>query len=99
MMGGDSEMSILETAKRLIGVMHLDESAIVFTKDRPGQDRRYAIDFTKMKTELGWTPSIGFDEGLHQMVDWYRKNEAWWRPIKNGAIYREWYKSQFGDLA
>lgn len=99
MMGGDSEMSILDTSKLLLGVMRLDESAITFAKDRPGQDRRYAIDFTKIKTELGWMPSANFEEGLRQMVDWYRKNESWWKPIKESAVYREWYKAQFGESA
>jgi dTDP-glucose 4,6-dehydratase len=97
MMGGDSEMSMLETARALVRVMNLHEEAITFTKDRPGQDRRYAIDFSKIKNELGWSPSVSFDEGLRQMVDWYRKNESWWRPIKESAAYREWYKALFGE--
>jgi dTDP-glucose 4,6-dehydratase len=97
MMGGDSEMSMLETARAVVRVMNLHEDVITFTKDRPGQDRRYAIEFTKIKNELGWSPSVNFEEGLKQMIDWYRKNESWWRPIKGSAMYREWYKAQFGE--
>lgn len=96
MMGGNSEMSMLDTAKTLLGVMGLSDSMIEFVKDRPGQDRRYAIDYSKIQRELGWQPSVTFDEGLRAMVEWYRKNEAWWKPIKENAQYREWFRKQFG---
>lgn len=95
MMGGDAEMSMLETAKTLIRVMGLSEDMITFIPDRLGQDRRYAIDYTKIKNTLGWTPTRSFEEGLRDMVNWYRRNESWWRPIKNSAAYREWYASTF----
>ncbi len=96
LMGGDAELSIRETALRLIKVMGVTEEMVQFIKDRPGQDRRYAIDFSRMKTELAWAPTLTFDQGLAHMVDWYRKNESWWRPIRQSSSYRQWYNLQFG---
>ncbi|MDP2631797.1 MAG: dTDP-glucose 4,6-dehydratase [Candidatus Uhrbacteria bacterium] len=98
MMGGDSEFSIAETARTLVRVMGLNDNMIVFISDRPGQDRRYAIDFTKIQNDLGWAPSLDFEQGLSQMVAWYRKNEDWWRPIKESSGYRRWFKQQFGSV-
>ena len=60
---------------------------ITFVKDRPGHDRRYAINASKIETELGWTPSITFDEGFDKTIAWYLDNEWWWRPLlKEGAF-------------
>lgn len=98
MMGGNSELSVLETAKTLLGVMGLTDNMLEYQKDRPGQDRRYAIDYSKIERELGWRPTRTFEEGLRDMVLWYRKNEAWWRPIRQGSAYREWFKQQFGRV-
>lgn len=97
MMGGDSELSMLETSQVLLKIMGYSDSVLTFVPDRPGQDRRYAIDYTKIQSTLDWKPSITFEEGLRVMVDWYRKNESWWRTIKASAAYREWYKGQFGE--
>lgn len=90
-------MSILDTAQALVRVMGLNENMISFITDRPGQDRRYAIDHSKIESELGWKPQFSFDQGLREMVEWYRKNEAWWRPIKDSSGYRRWYKDQFEE--
>lgn len=98
MMGGDSEMTIGQTAIQLVRAMGVNENMIVFIKDRPGQDRRYAIDFAKIKDQLGWTPSVTFDDGLRDMVAWYRKNEDWWRPVKESSGYRRWYRQQFENV-
>ena len=97
MMGGDAEYSIIDTAKLLLKVMGLSDNMLTFIPDRPGQDHRYAIEYNKIRERLGWTPSRSFEEGLIDMVQWYRKNEAWWRPIKESAAYRQWYKHQFGN--
>ncbi len=96
LMGGNAELSIRETAQRLVRTMGVTDDMIEFIKDRPGQDRRYAIDFSKVQTELGWSPTLTFDQGLAHMVEWYRKNEAWWRPIRQSSAYRQWYTLQFG---
>jgi dTDP-glucose 4,6-dehydratase len=64
-----------ETAKRLI----------TFVQDRPGHDKRYAIDSTKIESEFGWKPSVSFECGLRCTVDWYLANRTWWEPIINGV--------------
>ena len=65
-----------------------------FVDDRPGHDRRYAIDATKMKRELGWTPKHHFDEALRATIRWYQENESWWRAIKSSE-YRTYYDLQY----
>lgn len=97
MMGGDAEMSILETAQTLINVMGLNQNMLVFIQDRLGQDRRYAIHHGKIKNDLGWEPARTFEEGVRDMVEWYRKNEQWWRPIKDSSAYKQWYSGQYGS--
>jgi dTDP-glucose 4,6-dehydratase len=58
------------------------KSLIAFVTDRPGHDRRYAIDASKIERELGWKPSVTFEEGLARTIDWYLENEWWWGPIR-----------------
>lgn len=98
MLGGDAEYSIKDTGLKLLDVMGLSQNMMIHTDDRPGQDRRYAIDFSKMQNELGWTQTLTFEQGLEGMVNWYRKNEQWWRPIKDSSGYRRWFKQQFGNI-
>ena len=69
---------------------------IEYIKDRPGHDRRYAIDATKIKNELGWEPSLVFEEGLDKTIDWYLANEQWLSEVTSGA-YRNYYKDQYGE--
>ncbi len=83
------EIDNLEIAKKLLKIFDLDESYIKFVKDRPGHDRRYAIDSTKIR-KLGWEPKHDFDSWLIKTVDWYKNNEWWWRPLKQKA--EELYK-------
>jgi len=92
--GGSNERSNLEVVKAICSV--LDDLApdrrrrdvksyadlITFVPDRPGHDKRYAIDASKLKTELGWRPSENFDSGIRKTVEWYLKNEWWWKPIR-----------------
>ena len=98
MMGGDCEMSIADTARLVLKVMGAKDDMLQFVKDRPGQDRRYAIHFGKIQHELGWTPGRTFEQGLEHMVHWYRENEYWWKPIKQSSGYRKWYEAQIGGL-
>jgi dTDP-glucose 4,6-dehydratase len=65
-------------------------------KDRPGHDRRYAIDSSKIQTELGWRPATPFQEGMADTIDWYLRNEPWWQKIKSGE-YREYYERMYGN--
>jgi dTDP-glucose 4,6-dehydratase len=76
------DVSNLELVKMLLQIMGKDESEIEFVKDRPGHDRKYSVDWTKINTELGWAPSVTLEEGLARTVAWYQANEAWWKPLK-----------------
>jgi dTDP-glucose 4,6-dehydratase len=64
--------------------------------DRPGHDRRYAIDDSKLATELGWAPAIRFDDGIRQTVQWYLDNEAWVQSVTSGS-YRQWIEQQYSE--
>jgi dTDP-glucose 4,6-dehydratase len=70
------------------------EKLIIFVKDRPGHDRRYAIDATKINKELGWKPSVTFEEGLSQTIDWYLQNQEWLRHVTSGE-YQKYYETQY----
>ena len=71
-------------------------SLIKFVKDRPGHDRRYAIDATKIKNELGWEPSVTFEEGILKTVDWYLENLEWVTSVLDGS-YQEYYQNMSGE--
>lgn len=93
---GAKEISNLDVAKEIIRILDADEDAIEFVKDRPGHDRRYAIDWTKINRELGWEPLHDFSTWLEKTVGWYKANESWWRNVKNGS-YEAYYKKQYED--
>ncbi len=98
LIGGLTEdISNLEVAKKIIKFMNKDESAIEFIKDRPGHDRRYAIDWSKIKNELGWQPEFDFDTYLKKTIDWYKNNQDWWKKIKSGE-YQNYYKKQYQQI-
>jgi len=82
---------LIERVRRLMGK---PKTLIKPVADRPGHDRRYALDFSKLK-KLGYRPAHGFEEALSRTVDWYRDNEAWWRPLKKGGGYRAYYRRQY----
>jgi dTDP-glucose 4,6-dehydratase len=94
--GTTQEFSNLDVVKKIIKYMGKSEDSIVFVKDRPGHDRRYAINWGKIKTELGWEPKHNFDEYLMQTINWYIQNRSWWEKIKNGE-YLKYYQKQYGD--
>lgn len=91
------EINNLTVVKKILAILGEDESKIEFVKDRPGHDRRYAIDWSKIKNELNWAPRFSFDEGLQKTVDWYKSNQDWWKRIKNGE-YQEYYQKQYGKI-
>jgi dTDP-glucose 4,6-dehydratase len=70
------------------------ESLMRFVRDRPGHDRRYAIDCTKITRELGFSPSVSLTDGLARTLEWYLRNETWWRQVMDGS-YREWINKQY----
>jgi dTDP-glucose 4,6-dehydratase len=80
--GGGTELTNEELTTRLLDLCGYSDSMIEPTSDRLGHDRRYSVDWTKIKNELGYEPQMGFDEGLAYTVKWYHDNEAWWRPLK-----------------
>lgn len=88
--GLQEDINHLYVAKRLLEIFGKDETFIKYVNDRPGHDRKYAVDWTKINKQLGWKPLFGFDEWLKKTVEWYRKNEWWWKPLKNQA--EELYK-------
>lgn len=92
--GGNERENIILT-NRILSLLQKDESSIQLVQDRPGHDFRYSIDASKLH-RIGWKPAMNWDEGLEQTVDWYRENEAWWRPIKNGE-FKEYYAKQYGN--
>ncbi len=93
--GGDAEKTNKEITYKILELMGKDESSIEFVKDRPGHDKRYAIDFSKIKKELGWEPKVSFEEGLKKTIAWYKDNESWWKNIKSGE-YEKYYQKQYG---
>lgn len=93
--GGDSELRNIDLTKTLLRVLGKPESLIRYVKDRPGHDLRYAIDFSKARDELGWTPQVTFDDGLQQTVDWYLANREWVERIRTGE-YLTYYSEQYG---
>lgn len=83
--GMTNDFNNLSVVKKILSHMGRDESMIEFVKDRPGHDRRYAMDWTKIYKELGWEPAHNFDEWLIKTIDWYKENESWWKRVKSGA--------------
>ncbi|PIY69123.1 dTDP-glucose 4,6-dehydratase [Candidatus Roizmanbacteria bacterium CG_4_10_14_0_8_um_filter_39_9] len=95
LVGGLTEdISNVEIIKKILRIMGKDESSIEYVKDRPGHDRRYAIDWTTIQKELGWKPLHNFDEELKATVEWYSKHENWWKDVKSGT-YQKYYKAQY----
>ena len=95
--GGDNERSNLELTHTILGLMGRDQSMIRYVADRPGHDRRYAVDGAKMAQELGWHPTrSAWPDALAATVEWYRQNQDWWRRVKSGQ-YREYYRQQYGS--
>ncbi len=92
--GADSEKKNIEIVKLILQTLGKGDDLIEYVKDRPGHDRRYAIDSTKITTELGWKPQMTFEQGMAKTINWYRENEAWWKSIISGE-YMDYYKNQY----
>ena len=81
--GGGRELTNNEITNLILEAMGADESSIEYVEDRKGHDLRYSVDWTKISRELGYQPKVKFEDGLREAIQWYRDNEAWWKPLKN----------------
>ena len=94
--GGDCELENLTVAEMVLDLLSKPRSLITFVKDRPGHDLRYAMDFAKLKTELGWSPAMRFETGLKQTIDWYLKNQDWVARVFTKE-YLDYYEQNYGS--
>ena len=92
--GANREMKNIDIVKLILSQLNKSEDLIEYVKDRPGHDRRYAIDSSKIQNELGWKPKYAFEEAISQTINWYIENENWWRNILS-AEYLEYYEKQY----
>ena len=94
--GGNNEWYNINIVKLILKKLDKSEDQISFVKDRPGHDRRYAIDSAKIQTEFGWTPKYQFEDGIEKTIQWYLDNEDWWRKIMSGE-YLKYYDQNYAD--
>ncbi len=95
--GGGNEYPNIDIVTMLLDELGKDESYIEYVEDRPGHDRRYAVDTTKIREEFGWQPKRSFREALRDKIAWYQNNEDWWRPIKSGE-FLDYYGKQYQNI-
>ncbi len=93
--GGNNERRNIDIVRLILRELGKDESLIRFVEDRPGHDRRYAIDATRIRNELGWKPRYSFREGIRETINWYIRNRKWWENIKSGE-YLRYYERMYG---
>jgi dTDP-glucose 4,6-dehydratase len=94
--GGHNERTNEEIVQLIVETLGISKNLIKYVADRPGHDRRYAIDPTKIMTELGWKPQYTFEIGIVDTIQWFIDNQEWWKNIKSGE-YMSYYKKQYGD--
>jgi len=97
LIGGLShDVSNLDLVKMILSLMKKSETDLTFVTDRPGHDRRYAVDWTIINRELGWSPSVSLEEGIQKTINWYQSNPAWWQPLKtaNQAYFESHYANR-----
>ncbi|MCL6443212.1 MAG: dTDP-glucose 4,6-dehydratase [Alicyclobacillus sp.] len=92
--GGNNERTNLEIVRTILRTLGKPESLIQHVADRPGHDRRYAINATKIRAELGWAPKYTFETGIQETIDWYLTHREWWEAVRTGE-YRDFYDKQY----
>jgi dTDP-glucose 4,6-dehydratase len=94
--GGGNQIRNADLTGRILHLLDKPDSLVRHVEDRPGHDRRYSLDTSKIRA-LGWTPHVRFEQGLADTIDWYRHNEWWWRPIKHeDPAFKAYYQAQYG---
>ena len=96
-LGGQCEKRNIDIVEAILAHTGASHDLITFVQDRPGHDRRYAMDITKVKEELDWVPRISFEEGIKMTIAWYRRNRDWWQRIISGE-YMSYYKEHYGGM-
>ena len=94
--GGHNEWKNIDIVKLVLKEIGKPESLITYVKDRPGHDKRYAIDAAKIKNELGWVPAYQFENGIKKTIQWYLQNKQWWERIISGD-YKKYYEAQYSE--
>ncbi|KKQ52525.1 MAG: dTDP-glucose 4,6-dehydratase [Parcubacteria group bacterium GW2011_GWD2_38_11] len=94
--GGNGEKTNIEIVKTILKLLCRDESWIEYVEDRKGHDKRYAINFDKIRNELGWQPQMTFEDGIEKTIAWFQENEKWWKNIKSGD-YEKYYSQQYSN--
>lgn len=94
--GARNERRNIEVVESVLAALDKPKSLMKFVKDRPGHDRRYAIDPSLIESELGWRPQETWESGLRKTIDWYRQNTLWLERARSGA-YRDYYRKQYGS--
>ncbi|MDD9266604.1 dTDP-glucose 4,6-dehydratase [Paenibacillus sp. GCM10023248] len=94
--GGNNERTNIQIVQTILRELGKPESLIQYVKDRPGHDRRYGIDATKITRELGWAPKHNFETGIHETIRWYLDYQDWWKRIQTGE-YQQYFAKQYGD--
>jgi len=92
--GGNNEKTNIDIVKLILENLNKDESLINYVKDRPGHDRRYAIDSSKIQREIGWKPKYTFETGITETIGWYLDNSTWLEKVKSGE-YMDYYKKMY----
>ena len=95
-MGGNRSLANLEVVRKILQVTGASESLVQHVADRPGHDRRYALSSEKTMRETGWSPEVGFEDGLSRTIDWYRTNAGWVERVKTGE-YQTYYARNYGN--
>jgi dTDP-glucose 4,6-dehydratase len=94
--GGRCEMPNLHLTHKLLELLGKPKTLIKYVQDRPGHDRRYAIDCSRAERDLGWAPTVTFEQGLRETIDWYRANQPWVNQVRSGE-YLKYYEKQYGN--